>query len=173
MEQPESLAFVGIALSIFSAFLLSDLSTMAIAQAWSARSESPSLPEQLEMSKWYDGHLAWVNRIRALSPDGKYVKLTIRSRDWFPWVTTMGGCNIDDHLGFFALKSWKLWWHDRTLYNLLAHGIWSPHVFRLFDNERPSRRKVWDGARQAIETVNHEVSTKAHQRQRERAQEPA
>jgi dimethylaniline monooxygenase (N-oxide forming) len=169
LDHPESLAFVGVAIIIFPAFLLSDLASMAIAALWSNRPETPSLPSQQEMEQWYAEHLAWVSSIRALSPDRKSVRLSVRSRQWLPWVTDKGGCNIDNHLGYFSPGSWKLWWHDRLFYNLLAYGIYSPHVFRLFESSRPGGRRKWDGAREAIVRVNEDVRAGPEKRRKERA----
>ena len=167
IEYPESLCFVGVALSIFPAFLLSDLSSMAIAQLWSNKPNTPSLPSQREMERWHVEHLAWVKSVRALSSESKFVKLTVRSRLWMPWITQMGDCNLDNHLGYFGLDSWKLWWHDRPFYSLLANGIWSPHIYRLFDPTREGGRKKWIGARQAIIRVNEHVKANVDRREKE------
>jgi dimethylaniline monooxygenase (N-oxide forming) len=169
LRYPDSLAFVGIALLIFPAFLLSDLTTMAIAQLWSSRPCSPSLPSQMEMERDFSEHLTWVESVRALSPRRKLVKYSVRSRSWLPWVTKMGGCDLDDHLGYFTLESWKLWWSDRQTYKLLANGVWSPHVYRLFEPSRPGGRKKWGGAQQAIIRVNKDVNEGQERRKRERA----
>ena len=173
LDHPNSLAFVGIALLILPAFLLSDLSSMAIAGLWSNRPETPQLPPQQDMEQWYAAHLAWVNSIRALSPERKFVKLTVRSRNWLPWITQQGGCEVDSHLGYFSLASWKLWWFDRQFHNLLASGIWSPHVYRLFSTSRLNGRKTWVGARDAIIRVNDHVKARLDGRRQERAQKQA
>ena len=170
LAYPNSLAFVGVALMIFPAFLLSDLSSMAIAELWSRRQGTPSLPQRQDMKQWYAEHLAWVSSVRALSPERKYLKLTVRSRRWLPWVTRMGGCEIDDHLGYFSLNSWELWWYERQFYDTLVHGLWSPHVYRLFDTSLPYGRKRWDGAREAIINVNEHVKAGIDRRRKERAQ---
>ncbi|KAJ9614092.1 hypothetical protein H2200_002228 [Cladophialophora chaetospira] len=173
LEYPDSLAFVGIAIIIFPAFLLSDLSSMAIAQLWSNKAGTPSLPSHKEMEHWYAEHLAWVDRVRALSPRRKFRKFTVRSSQWLPWVTQMAGCDIDDQLGYFTWNSWRLWWRDREFYNLLANGIWSPHAYRLFNSSRPGGRKKWDGAREAIIRVNEDVGAGLEKRKRERAHDEA
>lgn len=162
IDFPESLAFVGIAIIIFPAFLLSDLSSMAIAQLWSNRIGSPVLPPKTEMEQWYARHLSYVDSIRALSPDRKFVKLSVQSRKWLPWIMDQGGCNIDHQLGWFSLESWELWWKDRELHNILSYGIWSPHIFRMFESSRPGGRKKWDGAREAIIRVNEDVQARVN-----------
>ncbi len=173
LEHPESLAFVGIAIIIFPAFLLSDLSSMAMAQVWSNRPASPSLPPQHEMEQWYAEHLNWVDGVRALSPGRKFRKYTVRSRHWLPWITQIAGCDFDDRLGYFTLNSWRLWWQDREFYNILANGIWSPHIYRLFDSTRPGGRRKWDGAQEAIIRVNKDVKAGLQRRRRERSQDEA
>ncbi|ETI19410.1 hypothetical protein G647_09243 [Cladophialophora carrionii CBS 160.54] len=169
LHYPDSLAFVGLAIIIFPAFLLSDLASMAIAALWSNRPETPSLPSQQDMEQWYAEHLTWVSSIRARSPLGKFVRLSVRSGQWLPWVTDKGGCNIDNHLGYFTADSWNLWWHDRRFYNLLVHGIYSPHFYRLFESSRPGGRKKWDGAREAIVRVNDEVRARLEKRREQEA----
>lgn len=171
LDHPDSLAFIGIALIIFPAFLLSDLTSMALAQIWSNRADTPSLPPQKEMEQWYADHLAYVRSLRALSPHGKFVKLSVRSGQWLPWVQDTAGCEVGKYLDFFSLPAWKLWWQDRKFSNLLVHGIWSPHVYRLFEPKRPDGRKKWDGAREAIERVNADVEA-GLERRRSAAREP-
>ncbi|KAJ9500880.1 hypothetical protein H2202_003438 [Exophiala xenobiotica] len=170
LDHPDSLAFIGIALIIFPAFLLSDLTSMALAQIWSNRADTPSLPPQGDMEQWYADHLAYVRSLRALSPHGKFVKLSVRSGLWLPWVQDTAGCEVAKYLDFFSLPAWKLWWQDREFSNLLVHGIWSPHLYRLFEPKRPGGRKKWDGAREAIERVNADVKA-GRERRRNAARE--
>jgi dimethylaniline monooxygenase (N-oxide forming) len=42
---------------------------------------------------------------------------------------------------------------------MLMDGIYSPHVYRLFDSN--GKRKKWDGAREAIEKVNEDVKKRS------------
>jgi dimethylaniline monooxygenase (N-oxide forming) len=166
LEHPSNLAFVGIALTIFPAFLLSDLSSMAIAQLWSHRPDTPSLPPQTEMENWYSEHLSYVSNLRSLSPHGKFVKYSLRSGPFLSWVEKTIGCEVATHLGFFSPKAWQLYWSDPKFSRLLCHGIWSPHVYRLFEPKRPGGRKRWDGAREAIERVNADVQVGLEERRR-------
>ena len=108
-----------------------------------------------------------------MSAERKFGKFTVRSRQWLPWITQMAGCDIDDQLGYFTWNSWKLWWQDRQFYDVLVNGVWSPHVYRLFDSSRPGGRKKWDGAREAIIRVNEDVKAGLEKRKRQRAQNEA
>ncbi|KAL6247394.1 hypothetical protein RBB50_005740 [Rhinocladiella similis] len=166
LDHPSSLAFVGTAALIFPAFVLSDLSSMAIAQVWSNKPDTPTLPSQIEMENWYSEHLSYVSTIRSLSPYGKFVKMSVRNGPWLSWVQDAAGCELVSYLDFFSLKAWKFYWSDPKFSKLLCHGIWSPHVYRLFDPKRPNGRKRWDGAKEAIEKVNADVQVGLEQRRR-------
>lgn len=161
LEQPDSLAFIGIALTLNPAFLISDLSSMALAQLWSRKSTSPSLPPMDEMQEWYKTHLQWVAGIRRKSPHGKFVKLSVRNGPWLSWVDEVSGANVARHLSYTSVDAWKFWWKDRELCGMALDGIFSPHIHRLFESER---RKKWDGARDAIVKVNKDIKEKVRKR---------
>ncbi|KIW41395.1 uncharacterized protein PV06_06957 [Exophiala oligosperma] len=166
LEYPSSLAFVGVAVIIFPAFLLSDLSTMAIAQLWSNKPDTPTLPSQTKMENWYSEHLSYVSTLRSLSPYGKFVKLSVRNGPWHSWVQDTAGCELSSYLDFFSPRAWKLYWSDPKFSKMLCHGVWSPHVYRLFEPKRPNGRQKWDGAREAIERVNADVQAGVAERRR-------
>ncbi|KIW14577.1 hypothetical protein PV08_07361 [Exophiala spinifera] len=166
LEQPSSLAFIGVAIIVFPAFLLADLSSMAIAQLWSNKPDTPTLPSQTEMEKWYSEHLSYMSTLRSLSPHGKIVRLSVRNGPWHSWVQGAAGIELDSYLGFFSLKAWNLYWSDPKFSKLLCHGIWSPHVYRLFEPKRPNGRKKWGGAKEAIERVNADVQAGLEERRK-------
>jgi dimethylaniline monooxygenase (N-oxide forming) len=87
LQQPQSLAFIGIAVSSFPAFMISDLQSMAIAQLWSKRLGTPSLPPRKEMEQCYAAHLAWAESVRQTSPSRRFLKTMVRSAVWLPWVS--------------------------------------------------------------------------------------
>lgn len=155
LDYPDSLAFSGQALISFPAFVLSDLSSMAVAQLWSVKEDSPSLPSRTKMYAWWDEHLTWSESIRRSSPSNKFPPLHLQSGPWLAWVQETIGANVDEHLSMLSWRAWRFWIQDRAFCNTLVHGVASPHLYRLFDSR--GRRKSWNGARAAIEAVNRDV----------------
>ena len=164
LDRPESLAFVGTAIILFPAFLISDLSAMAIAQMWSNKPGSPVLPSQKEREDWYDQHLKYVAYVRALDVHRRYVKLMVRNSPWLKWVSDAAGTNVPENLGYGSVQAWKFWLQDRKFCGLLMDGVWSSHVYRLFDSDR---RNAWAGAREAIESANKDMKENAKKYRKE------
>lgn len=171
LDFPDSLAYIGIAIAFQPAFLTTDLSTMALAQLWSTKETSPSLPSTAEMKAWHLKHIVWVESVRSSHPRRKMIKFSIPDGPWMRWVQETAGINLDENLAWTSLKAWKFWWNDRKFCNLLIDGIHTPIFYRLFDSDR---RKKWDGARAAIEKMNADVRRdvemrKAARKQKEKA----
>lgn len=139
LEYPDSLAFTGIAITFNPAFVIADLSSMALAQLWSGKPSSPDLPPMSEMQRWYDAHLSWVAGVRRKSMHGKFVKLTVRNRPWLAWVDEVAGTNVERYLSYLSVEAWKFWWKDREFCGLLSGGILSPHVYWVFGGGRGGR----------------------------------
>lgn len=154
LTYPESLAFVGIAIAFSPAFMISDLTSMAIAQLWSTRAHTPNLPARRTMERWYEEHLVWADYLRSLSPHRKFVPLMVKNGPWLKWAQDAAGTRLEENLSYTSVQAWRFWWKDRKFCTLLTDGVWSPHMYRLFESDR---RKKWDGARAAIETVNTRV----------------
>ncbi|CZR42675.1 flavin depend monooxygenase that catalyses the oxidation of rubrofusarin to 9-hydroxyrubrofusarin [Fusarium proliferatum ET1] len=149
LDYPDSLAFMGNLLVATSAFPISDICTMAIAQIWKENSPLPSIDE---MNRATDKHHETICK---LANRGSVVPGWLRQSDWLAWADKAAGSHVYEHLGW-GLKGWKLWWNDRALYRMLMDGIFTPFVWRVFDGE--GKRKKWDGAREAIEKVNAELA---------------
>lgn len=156
LQHPNSLAFVGISLVLLPAFLMADLSSMALAQLWSNKPASPSLPSQQKMDDWYRAHRAWVSLARRNAPSNKIVKLSVREGPWKEFVQAAAGTNVEKYLKYGSWEAWRFWWNNKELSKLLMDGVYSPHLYRLFESEGVGRKK-WDGASRAIETVNADV----------------
>jgi len=154
LTYPESLAFVGIAIAFSPAFMISDLTSMAIAQLWSTHPHAPVLPPQKTIDQWYEDHLVWADYLRSLSPHRKFVPLMVQNGPWLKWVEGAAGTRLEENLSCTSFQAWRYWWNDRKFCALLTDGIWSPHMYRLFESDR---RKKWNGARAAIEAVNTNV----------------
>ena len=156
-EHPDSLAFIGMSLIFFPAFVMADLNSAALAQVWK---HPELLPSEAEMQDQYARHREWRARIKALpNPIGKGPHpLQVETGEQVKWVQETAGTQLDEHLSYTSPAAWRLWWEDRELSKLLYDGIYSPHAYRLFDSH--GRRKKWDGARKAILKVNADVKAR-------------
>lgn len=162
LAYPDSLAFVGIAILLSPAFLLSDLTSMALAQLWSTRPGSPVLPPQNTMEAWYTEHLEWASSIRSLSYYGKFSPLTVKNGPWLRWVEDVAGAHVGKNLNYTSIPAWKFWWNNSKICAVLTDGIWSPHMYRMFESDR---RKKWEHAGATIEAVNSDVQERLKKRQ--------
>jgi dimethylaniline monooxygenase (N-oxide forming) len=148
LELPYSLAFMGNVSFPSPAFQTYDLASMALAQIWKPSSPSP-LPSIPAMSAAVDEHHKWVI---SLAQRGSVFPGIMKSRDWMAWANEAAGTQVIDKLGF-GQKGWLFWLKERKLCKTLMTGVFSPHVFRLFDGKRPK----WDGAMEAINKANESV----------------
>ena len=147
LDHPESLAFAGVAAFHTPIFVSWDLASMAIAQYW----KKPELmPSREEMLLSYKNHMAWANGILE---HGKLDQRFVKGQEWTEWAEKAAGVRVAEHLGY-GLSGWKFWYEDKTLCKMLMDGIYSPHIFRLFESDG---RKAWKGARAEIEKVNKSV----------------
>jgi dimethylaniline monooxygenase (N-oxide forming) len=148
---PESLAILGHFLMMGSPFVVNDLVSMALASVWTG---SYPMPTRKEMRADIDKHYNFV--VSALQR-GPLVAWGFRmdSRDTYAWMNRAAGTGINERLGSWGWKSWKLWWTEPKLYKLLMNGVCVPAVYRLF--ETGGGRKPWAGARHHIEKVNEHV----------------
>ena len=147
LDYPMSLAFMGCVGFASGAFPIYDLASMAVAQIWKGNS---SLPPQREMERAVDRHHAWICNI---AKEGSAIPVWVKQHEWVPWVNEAAGTGVDAYLGW-GWKAWKFWLIDHAFAKLLLGGIYTPHLFRVFDG----KRKKWDGARAEIERVNRLVS---------------
>ncbi|KAF2460027.1 flavin monooxygenase-like protein [Lineolata rhizophorae] len=149
LERPDSLAFMGTVAFPNPAFQIYDLASMALAQVWKGRS---SLPSRASMEAAVDAHHEWVC---GLARRGSVYPGIVKPQEWMRWVNEAAGTGVDEYLGY-GWKGWAFWAREPRFCNLLMTGIYSPHVFRVFDG----KKKKWDGARLAIERANEDVKMK-------------
>jgi dimethylaniline monooxygenase (N-oxide forming) len=149
LAKPDSLAFLGNVVFAIGGFQIFDTASMAIAQVWKGASR---LPPQAQMEKDVQKHHEWLSdqasRGFNVSP-----ALVVAG----PWTRTMddlGGTGINEYLGY-GWKGWWFWCTNMCLCNQLMAGIWTTHVYRVFEGKK---RKKWDGARQAIERLNERAA---------------
>ncbi|KAF7546689.1 hypothetical protein G7Z17_g8245 [Cylindrodendrum hubeiense] len=143
LKEPDSLAFLGCAWFVTSAFSLADIASMCIAQVWAGRAK---LPTQLEMEQWMDQQ---EKRISSLAQRGTVIPASVPARDWLIWADKTAGMGVEEHLGW-GLKGWLFWLKQGSLWSMLMDGPQTSAAWRLFDG----RRKKWDGARAEIEQAN-------------------
>ncbi|SPN99128.1 related to flavin depend monooxygenase that catalyses the oxidation of rubrofusarin to 9-hydroxyrubrofusarin [Cephalotrichum gorgonifer] len=146
LEEHDSLAFVGYVAFPGPAFQTQDLASMALAQVWKGNS---ALPPREEMERALDAHEEWVC---GLAGRGRTHPAWVSWPEWMDWVNETAGTGLRRNLGW-GTEGWRFWREDRMLYRAVVDGIYSPHVFRLFET---GKRKVWDGAREEIARVNED-----------------
>ncbi|CAK7231354.1 hypothetical protein SEUCBS140593_007897 [Sporothrix eucalyptigena] len=151
LDYPDSLAFMGAAAFPTPAFQLYDIASMAVAQIWGTELHNTStLPSVAEMNKHVDAQHAWILEYARAGP--VYPQLT-RQFEWLSWADEAAGTNVESNLGW-GLQGWKFYLGNRRLYKLLTAGVYSPHLYRIFDSDK---RKKWPGAREAIERMNQQL----------------
>jgi dimethylaniline monooxygenase (N-oxide forming) len=148
LEKPDSLAFLGNVHFAIGGFQIFDTASMAIAQVWKGVSK---LPSQAQMKIDVQEHHTWLadqaSRGHNFSPGN------VDARPWTRTMDDLGGTGINEYLGY-GWKGWWFWITNMTFCNMLMGGIWTPHVYRVFDG----KRKTWEGAREAIGRVNETVA---------------
>jgi dimethylaniline monooxygenase (N-oxide forming) len=141
---PSSLAFLGNVHFAIGGFLIFDLASMAIAQVWSNGS---SLPSTTRMNNEIEKQHKWLADLAArgfnVSPG------TVDAGPWMRAMNELAGTGVDEYLGY-GWKGWWFWMWNRKFCNVLMGGLWSPCIYRVFGG----KRKVWEGARGAVERVN-------------------
>lgn len=116
LAAPESLAFVGRVLNPIS------ITTMELQSRYLVElySDKVKLPSYEVMRKQIDDQEKWTNKTR-------YNKEDVDVYLWTPyldWLAEQIGCDVKDKL------TWALWFRNRTLYNYIAKGPFSGHMFR-------------------------------------------
>ncbi|KAH0442394.1 dimethylaniline monooxygenase 2 [Colletotrichum camelliae] len=142
LSHPHSLAFQGAVALTMSQFQINDLSSMAVTQVWKGRS---ALPPQEEMEQAVDKHHAWMVE---LAREGSVLPQTVNPYQWVDWADQTAGTGVNKYLGW-GWKGWKFWFQEPRLCSILMGGVYSPHIYRIFDG----KRKKWDGARTEIERL--------------------
>ncbi len=148
-QHSDSLAFMGCVAFSTAAFQLYDLASMAVAQVWKGTS---ALPTPAEMERAVDEHQAWVC---ASANRGPVFPGMVKPHEWMDWANDTAGTGVAEKLGW-GWQGWKFWLTEPKLCSLLMSGVYSPHIYRLFDG----KRKKWPDAREEIERVNERLRAK-------------
>lgn len=149
-----SLAFIGLAGTLFPGFVQWELIGMVISQTWKGNSPLPPLPE---MVQWYEKYLDWRRKTVKGQDGSNFYQSFTPINEHLEWLDRTAGCGVWDHFGGWCSgigccgllhwKCWKLWWQDRELYRLCTSANVTPAIWRLFDT---GKRKSWAGARDEI-----------------------
>ncbi|KAM0284671.1 hypothetical protein ACHAQH_001825 [Verticillium albo-atrum] len=146
-QYAESLACTNYCIINESAAAYRELQAMAIAQVWAGNSV---LPSEEAMRAQVDDYQTWLARQMLAFPATMLGKGQMYP--WMRWLHDTAGTGLYEYMGW-SLKGMWFWLSDRRLYNLAAWGVYSPHIYRLFNM---GKRSAWQGAREAIIQVNEE-----------------
>ncbi|KAH6685894.1 dimethylaniline monooxygenase [Plectosphaerella plurivora] len=147
LEYADSLACTNYGIINESAASYREIQSMAIAQVWAGNSPLPSVDKMKAQTAEYQ---AWLTKQMLMFP-----ATYLGKGQMYPWMKFLhktAGTGMYEHMGWGWRAMW-FWLRDRRLYNLVAWGVYSPHMYRLFET---GKRKAWPGARDAIMRVNEE-----------------
>jgi dimethylaniline monooxygenase (N-oxide forming) len=142
----DSLACLNYIVIMESASMARELAGMAIAQVWAGKS---TLPSDSTMQDWVRQHQAWFANLCLTNPLPQY-EGQLEAHDWLKFVDDKAGTGMYEHLSW-TLKGIWFWLREPRLCSLMAWGVNSPHLYRVFET---GKRKAWDGAGDAIRHVN-------------------
>lgn len=152
LDYPDSLALMGCAIFPAPAFQIYDLASMAIAQVWSGKYK---LPPVEEMRRAADKH---VEIVRGIAADrGVLNPGWVSGPEWMAWANEVAGTGVDRYLGWGWEGIW-FWLTNWRLCGMLMGGVFSPHIFRMFET---GKRRRWEGAVEEIVRVNDRVNEAA------------
>lgn len=128
-------------------FSFADVTAMAVSNVF--RGVHP-LPPCAEMEHWIDAHQRWVAscwaREHTIDPS------MVKQWEYQAWLHDAAGTGMES-LSWWGWKGWRFWWADRKMYNLMANGVESAHMYRFFET---GKRRTWEGAREAILKLDEE-----------------
>lgn len=150
LDYPQTLAFMGYVAYATGAFPLYDIASMALAQTWAGKSQ---VPTTIDMTRWVDRQHEFICNI---AKHGSVIPGWVREGEWMAWANAAAGTGVDEYLGW-GWKGWMFWLREGSLYKLLMDGVYSPHIYRVFEG---GKRKAWDGALAEIERVNQALIEK-------------
>jgi dimethylaniline monooxygenase (N-oxide forming) len=148
LEKPESLAFLGNVHFAAGGFMIFDMAAMAITQVWKGASQ---LPPRVQLLQDVEEHHGWI--ADQASRGYNYSPGNVDAGKWTKTMDDLGGTGVNEYLGY-GWKGWWFWLRNIRFCRLLMDGVWTPHIYRVFDG----KRKRWEGAREAIELVNASVA---------------
>ena len=151
-----SLAFLGQGAIAFPGFAPHEAQGLCVSQIWQGNS---TLPPLSKMQQWHRNYLTWrEDTTKQYNAKSTFYTAFVPMTDHVTWMDSCAGIGLQTHFGLLARwtnrETWKFWWNDRKLYNIILTGLTSPAIFRLFDM---GKRKAWPGAREQIYVDNERV----------------
>ncbi|KAJ4386623.1 hypothetical protein N0V93_009521 [Gnomoniopsis smithogilvyi] len=128
-------------------FSFADVTSMAVSNVFRGVHDLPSLTD---MNKWVDEHQDWVASRWKL--EHTVEPSMVKQWEFQRWLHEAAGTGMEN-LSWMGWKGWKFWWQDRKMYNLMANGVETAHMYRYFET---GKRRTWDGAKQAILKLEEE-----------------
>ena len=147
-ENADSLAVLNHYAATDCAWVVSELSSMAIAQLWSGRSSFPSRAEmdasvdklqELEAKRWRQDH--------SIQPGA------IPAAEFYRFMHTRAGTGVREAMSW-GPSGWSFRWKRPEVSKLMSWGVVTPFMMRLVET---GKRKTWDGAEEAIKKTNAEA----------------
>ncbi|QPC73104.1 hypothetical protein HYE68_003856 [Fusarium pseudograminearum] len=172
-KRATSIAFLSWLAPQEAVWCVSELASMAVAQAWVAdfalkqnhnlpTSYQPSsiLPTEKEMEAEVDSYHTWWRK--EWKTDHSIMEGYVRGHSFYRFLHDMAGTGLYSYLDHpLSFKGWWLWWNDRNLWRWLARGPLNSYSWRLFETNPDDipgcGRKAWVGARTAVQETYEEL----------------
>ncbi|KAI6755784.1 hypothetical protein HG531_004890 [Fusarium graminearum] len=166
-KRATSIAFLSWLAPQEAVWCVSELASMAVAQAWVADfalkqnhnlptpyQPSSILPTEKEMEADVDLYHTWWRK--EWKTDHSMMEGYVRGHSFYRFLHEMAGTGLYSYLDHpLSFKGWWLWWNDRNLWRWLARGPMNSYSWRLFDTNPDDipgcGRKAWAGARTAVQ----------------------
>ena len=142
----DSIACLNYAIVMDTAATCREISAMAVAQVWAGKS---SLPPRADMELQIQRDNLWFVE-RCLETELPIYEGVREPSEWLRFVNDMAGTGVYEYLGW-TWKGIRFWLSEPSMYKLMAWGVNSPHMYRVFET---GKRMAWPGAREAIRDIN-------------------
>ncbi|EYB24532.1 hypothetical protein FG05_07846 [Fusarium graminearum] len=170
-KRATSIAFLSWLAPQEAVWCVSELASMAVAQAWVADfalkqnhnlptpyQPSSILPTEKEMEADVDLYHTWWRK--EWKTDHSMMEGYVRGHSFYRFLHEMAGTGLYSYLDHpLSFKGWWLWWNDRNLWRWLARGPMNSYSWRLFDTNPDDipgcGRKAWAGARTAVQETEN------------------
>ncbi|KAF7563593.1 hypothetical protein G7046_g550 [Stylonectria norvegica] len=146
VEHADSIACLNYAIVQDNAATCRELAALAVAQVWAGKSR---LPPREQMEVQLQQHRDWFVKRTLECPLPQY-QGTVEPDKWLRFVNDMAGTGVYERFGW-TVQGFRFCLSEPSLYRLMAWGVNSPHIYRVFET---GKRKAWPGAREAIRHIN-------------------
>ncbi|QPC64215.1 hypothetical protein HYE67_006446 [Fusarium culmorum] len=172
-KRANSIAFLSWLAPQEAVWCVSELASMAVAQAWvvdfalkqkhnlpTPYQPSSILPTEKEMEAEVDSYHTWWRK--EWKTDHSIMEGYVRGHSFYHFLHEMAGTGLYSYLDHpLSFKGWWLWWNDHNLWRWLARGPLNSYSWRLFETNPDDipgcGRKAWAGARTAVQETYEEL----------------